>query len=375
MKHDVLYNMKQITITLLTTVVGGLVFMLLHIPVPWLLGPMVAMVIGTNVIKRRFVWHWKIRNLGMMIIGYTIGLSMTMSALHDMGRQLPSMLLMTILLLVLCAGIAYIISKLSDHDYKTSLLASIPGGLSQVLMLAEETKGINLAVVTVTQLIRLMLIIVSMPLIVMLPFFSDHTENIAIVEPLATSSSVGLFPNIIFFILAGIILTFLAVKIKFPTAYLIGPMLGTIILQLNGVTGPDLPSFLLNGSQLMIGTHVGLMLNTAQLPGKVKTISLALVSGLMLLVVGVLLSFLLAYMQPVSSATSLLSMAPGGMDQMGIIAHAIGADLSIVSGYQLFRTFFIFFAVPPFITYFFTMLERREKSKRQKHIISYDEQK
>lgn len=375
MEQKVLNNTKEMIITLVTVAIGGLLFMLLHIPVPWLLGPMVAMVIGTNVVKRHFVWHWKIRNLGMMIIGYTIGLSMTSDALHEMARQLPSMLVMTVLLIVLCAGIAYVISKLSDLDYHTSLLASIPGGLSQVLLLAEETKGVNLAVVTVTQLIRLMLIILSMPLIVMLPFFSENTEGATIIEPISTAApSASLFPNILLFILVGMALTFLAVKIKFPTAYLIGPMLGVIILQWVGIKGPELSPGLINGSQLMIGTHVGLMLRTDQLPGKIRTVGLALISGLMLLVVGVLLSFLLSLFQPLSHATSLLSMAPGGMDQMGIIAHAIGADLSIVSGYQLFRTFFIFFAVPPFIKYFFSILERK-KSKKKRRFIPYHERK
>src|SRR5699024_1624361 len=77
-----------------------------------------------------------------------------------------------------------------------------------------------------------------------------------------------------------------------------------------------------------------------------------------------LLSFLLTLLQPLSSATGLLSMAPGGMDQMGIIAHAIGADLSIVSGYQLFRTFVIFFALPPFVKWFFKFTQQRRKKKK-----------
>lgn len=364
MRQGALYT-KQIIITVITAGIGGALFMLLHIPVPWLLGPMVAMVIGTNVINYQFAWHWKIRNLGMVIIGYTIGLSMTTTALREMARQLPSMLFMTVLLLLLCGGIAYVISKISDHDFSTSLLASMPGGLTQVIILAEETKGVNLAVVTVTQLIRLMLIIISMPLIVMLPFFKENTEVSSMSEPLSKAASVSLFPNIFIFILVGIVLTFITVKINFPTAYLIGPMLSVIILQLIGVEGPELSPILINGSQLMIGTHVGLMLKTDQLPGKIRTVGLALTSGVLLLVVGVLLSFLLALLQPVSSATSLLSMAPGGMDQMGLIAHEIGADLSIVSGYQLFRTFFIFFAVPPLIRYIFTVLERKKQKKRR----------
>src|SRR5699024_9079049 len=33
--------------------------------------------------------------------------------------------------------------KVSSQDYNTSLLASMPGGLTQIVILAEETEGIN----------------------------------------------------------------------------------------------------------------------------------------------------------------------------------------------------------------------------------------
>src|SRR5699024_11684845 len=95
------------------------------------------------------------------------------------------------------------ISKVSDNNFNTSLLASIPGGLSQVLILAEETKGINLAVVTITQIIRLMLIIVSMPIIVLFPFFQvgeQATSSFA----LAKTSDVSLFASNVLFIVVAL---------------------------------------------------------------------------------------------------------------------------------------------------------------------------
>lgn len=362
MQHGTFYNMKQGFVTLMVAILGGLLFKLVHIPVPWLLGPMVTMVIVTNTLKRQFVWHVSIRNIGMMVIGYVIGLSMTASALQDMVKQLPSMILMTLLLLLLSAGIAYVISKVSSQDYNTSLLASMPGGLTQIVILAEETEGINLAIVTVTQVMRLMLIIIAMPLLVMLPVFKDGSAGVN--TPLQMEpSSVSMFPNIIVFAVVGIVLTVVGVKIKFPTAHLLAPMLGTMLLQISGVKGPELPELLTNIAQLMIGTHIGLMLNANQLPGKARTISLAFISGIMLVFGSVLLSFLLTMLHPISSATGLLSMAPGGMDQMSIIAHAIGADLSTVSGYQVFRTLVIFFALPPFIKWFFSYTEERKKKK------------
>lgn len=361
MQHRAFYNMKQGSITLMIAILGGLLFKLVHIPVPWLLGPMVTMVIVTNTMKRQFVWHVSIRNIGMMMIGYVIGLSMTASALKDMVKQLPSMVLMTLLLLLLSAGIAYVISKVSNQDYNTSLLASMPGGLTQIIILAEETEGINLAIVTVTQVMRLMLIVIAMPLLVLLPIFGSGSDGVS--TTLQTEPSVSLFPNIIVFAVVGIVLTVIGVKIKFPTAHLLAPMLGTMVLQVSGVEGPELPGLLTNIAQLMIGTHIGLMLNANQLPGKARTISLAFISGIMLVFGSVLLSFLLTKLHPISSATGLLSMAPGGMDKMSIIAHAIGADLSTVSGYQVFRTLVIFFALPPFIKWFFSYTEKRKQKK------------
>lgn len=363
MEQSALNTTKQIIKTLITAIIGGALFTLIHIPVPWLLGPMIAVLIGTNILKRRYVWPSTIRNSGMIIVGYTIGLSMTVDALQNMALQLPSMLLMTLLLLLLCSGIAFVVSKFSDSDYSTSLLGSIPGGLTQIVMLAEEMKGINLAVVTVTQITRLMMIIIFIPLLVTIPMFGQGEVEQTAAASIPASIQVswaGLFPNLIIFAVVSIVFGLVGSKIKFPTAYLLGPIIATTILQLSGLHGPQLPSILINVAQLMIGTYVGLMLKTDQLQRKKRTISLAIGSGIMLVVGAVLLSLLLTKLHPISNATGLLSMAPGGMDQMGIIAHAIHANLSIVSGYQLFRTFFIFFAVPPLLKLIFKKIERKK---------------
>ncbi|WMT39521.1 AbrB family transcriptional regulator [Paenibacillus sp. D2_2] len=117
----------RIIVALVTALIGGILFKLLHLPVPWLLGPMLAVLAGSNLIKESYEWPQQFRSVGMIIVGYTIGLSMTMTALRQMSHQVPYMLLMTVLLLLLCAGIAFINSKLSGIDYNSALLGSIPG--------------------------------------------------------------------------------------------------------------------------------------------------------------------------------------------------------------------------------------------------------
>src|SRR5690606_18749977 len=129
MKESMIHQkISKMILTLLIAIIGGGVFHFLHIPVPWLLGPMISIFLTINLLQWRLKWPSSIRNSGMIIVGYTMGLSMTSSALLEMGRQLPYMLLLTVLLLLFCSMIAYIVSKISDSDYQTALLASIPGG-------------------------------------------------------------------------------------------------------------------------------------------------------------------------------------------------------------------------------------------------------
>jgi hypothetical protein len=121
-------------------------------------------------------------------------------------------------------------------------------------------------------------------------------------------------------------------------------------------TGPALPSGLLDAAQLLNGAYVGLLLHPESLTHKVRTIVLAFLGSAVPIPGSLGLSAMLVRLQGVSPATAFLSQAPGGMDQMGIMAKEIHADISTVSCYQLFRTWFIYFAVPPLVKLLFKRL-------------------
>ncbi|WMT39520.1 AbrB family transcriptional regulator [Paenibacillus sp. D2_2] len=240
-----------------------------------------------------------------------------------------------------------------------------------MISLAEETEGINLLAVMITQVIRLIMIIVIIPLLVFSPFFDHgHTDTInANSSTIATAahSSGGPLVMLLFAVvcIAG---AFLGKRIHLPTPLLLGPVIATAALQLLGLTGMPLPGWIIGAAQLVIGVNVGLMLKPDRMEHKVRTLSIAIGCGLLLVVGAWGLSLLLVYVQSVSGATALLSLAPGGMDQMGIIAHEIGADLPIVAGYQLFRTFFIMFAIPPLVRLLF-QIQKKRKSNKQGEIV------
>jgi uncharacterized protein len=344
----------------LIALAGGLVFSFLSIPVPWLLGPMSAILIANRFKGISLYWPRALRDTALILIGYSIGLSFTGSSVENMAENLPAMLFMTVILVASAALISKVISLISGVDYPTVLTGSIPGGLSQMIIFAEEMKGINITTVTFLQVSRLLMIVFVVPFIIFGPVFNIRHTN----TELAGSAQLDFEPIMpVVFLIVCILGVLIGKKLRLPTPFLLGPILGTGFLTYAGLTGPTLPSSVMDASQLMIGGYIGMLLKPEKLERKSLTITLALLSGFLLVMESLLLSFFLSDALNINIVTSFLSLAPGGMDQMGIIAHEVKADLSIVSGFQLFRLFFIYFAVPPILRWYFKRkINRNEDS-------------
>ncbi|OIK08618.1 AbrB family transcriptional regulator [Bacillus sp. MUM 116] len=337
--------------------IGGILFTVLHTPIPWLLGPMASILIGARLGKIQLYWPSWFRNAGLIIVGYSIGLSFSKNALIQILKQLPTMLMMTVLLVLFCAGIAFVVSKLTGVDYPTVLTGSIPGGLSQMIIFAEEVKGIDLTTVTFLQVARLMMIIFFVPFLVFGPIFqgTGKVSSESLLHTVQTPNT-----SIIWLAIICVICAILAKRLKFPTPFLLGPILGTAIVNISGLHGPALPVTILDLSQFMIGGYIGLLLKPEKLQHKARVITLALISGMVMILGSLGLSLLLVSQEHITASTSFLSVAPGGMDQMGILAHEVQADLSMVTGFQLFRLFFIYFVVPPLLRLIFKIGLKKE---------------
>ncbi|WP_408894808.1 AbrB family transcriptional regulator [Paenibacillus taichungensis] len=353
-------------LSLTVSVLGGLVFTAIHTPIPWLLGPMIFMLVGSQIVKLPLMWPASVRDYGILIVGYSIGLTLTGEAMQGILHQLPMMLLMTLLLIGLCTLTAYVASKLTDFDFPSLLVGSIPGGLSQMVSLADEMKSINLTLVTFLQVTRLIMIVFCVPFLLFSPWIGGTTSGGTDQPVIETATWAALFPEILLYAPLCVAGAWIARKLRFPTAFMLGPMIVMCVIQLSTTMHtPNLPSSLLNISQLMIGSHVGLMLRPQQLQRKIQTFTLAITSSVLLIAGSLGLSYILMKMFSLSAATSLLSMAPGGMDQMSIMAHEVNANLSVVSGYQLFRILFIFFIVSSLLKIILMhMLRKKEASTR-----------
>lgn len=340
----------KIIYALLIALGGGLLFTLFSVPISWLLGPMAALLIASRFNNVTLFWPSSFRDAALIIVGYSIGLSFTREAIVNIVRNLPMMILLTVLLIAFAALIAYAVSKISGADYPTVLTGSIPGGLSQMIIFAEEMKTIDITTVTFMQVSRLIMIVFFVPFIIFGPVLDIEHGEIGLTPNESGDFSV---PAALLFASAAILMAFAGKRFRFPTPFLLGPIVGTAFLVNMDIKGPILPPAMLDISQFMIGGYIGLLLKPEKLKRKAMTITLALLSGLLLVLSSFAVSINIKDVISASSVTSFLSLAPGGMDQMGIIAHEVKADLSMVTGFQLFRLFFIYFVIPPLLRRYF----------------------
>ncbi|MGF7087088.1 membrane AbrB-like protein [Kroppenstedtia sanguinis] len=334
--------------TFLLAVTGGTLFAWIQIPLPWVLGPMVMILLWSKTMRFPLHWSGRWRNAGLLAIGYTLGTSFTQETMWDMVTHLPLMLLVTIITIGCGAGIAWLVSRWTDLNYRTTLTANIPGGLSQMVALGEEMPGIDITVVTLFQVTRLLIVVFIVPfLIKWLP-----EENVTGILP-GTAGQTPTLADELLFGLAALLAAGAAWKLKFPTPFLMGPVLAVALLQVLGFEAPALPPLLIHLGQMFMGAHLGLMIRPEQLTQQRRVPLLSLFTALVLIVITFGISCLFTLWSSTTLTTSFLSLAPGGMAEMGVVAQDIGADLAIVTGFQMFRVFFILIFVPPFLRWLF----------------------
>jgi membrane AbrB-like protein len=112
------------------------------------------------------------------VLGWYIGLGFRRDALLQVGRALPSVLGATLALMALCALLAWGLARFAHVDPLTAYLATSPGGLDSVAIIAASTPRVDLSFVLALQSVRLLFVIGLAPLIARLVVrYSPHLQE------------------------------------------------------------------------------------------------------------------------------------------------------------------------------------------------------
>lgn len=330
--------------TLVIALIGGAVFAGLKIPLPWMLGPLAAVMCWSAWSKREVYWPVGVRNSGLVILGAMMGSHFTTDTVRQIAGQFPGMVLATGVTVAFSFLLAGITARQTGISLASSLLGSIPGGLSQMVVLCDEIQESDVTVVTFMQTIRLLSVVFIVPFLAMHGVAGNGVPGVlAQMAPALPAAPDGMSFRFIVMALGGACLAYF---LKLPTPYLLGPLLGVGVMGAGGISIPGLPPVIGTGAQVCVGAFMGISTKLSSLNQHRKLLPYALLGGVGVVLFSLLLGYLLTWLYPLTLATAFLSTAPGGIAEMGLTAALVGADVSIVSAYQIFRLLFILFIVP-----------------------------
>lgn len=353
--------MKRILETILVTFAGGMLFTLLHVPLSWMLGPLTAVLLWTAFTRRRLTWPSGLRNAGLALLGYGMGLSFTSESARQISSQLPTMLIATLLTVAFSLGVAFLTARYTGISKASSAIGSIPGGLSQMVVLSEEIEGAESTVVAFMQTIRLLTVIFAVPFLAVHGLADGVVTGAAGVSRTGSGgTSVSLLGSladwgidvaarpIFFTLIVAIVLAsaWIAIRLRFPTPYFLGPILAAGILTVAGYEPPHLPPLFTLAAQWSLGIYMGLGIKLSSLSNWKKLLPYSIAGSIAVVAFSLGLSYLFSKVHPMSLLTAFLSTSPGGMTEMAVTASMVGADVSMVVAYQMFRILFILFIVP-----------------------------
>ncbi|SEL12203.1 AbrB family transcriptional regulator [Halomonas daqiaonensis] len=319
---------------------GGLAYAL-HLPLPWLLGAMLATTVA-SLAGARLRSPGRGRQGVLVVIGVMLGAAFTpemTGGLTLWGASLSMMLLATA---VMMAFSVWFSRRIAGHSLDTALYAGVPGGVSAVTGMALDSNA-DLRVVGMTHAVRILVLLVAIPPVLQAighvdlgSAMTDPAQWLWLPGPADAAWLAG----------AGVLGAWLGHLVRLPNAMLFGPALASAALHLTGVTHAAVPPTLLALAQVIIGVSVGVRFTGTSLAQVGHTLVMAALQALGLLAIAILAAWGIHAGAGVSLPAALLAYMPGGAPELSLVALSLGIDPAFVTAHHLLRITVLILLMP-----------------------------
>lgn len=337
-------SMRYLLPRLLLAGLLGFLFERLHVPVGWLLGPMVAGILFAAWSGKPEQLHPGYQGVGQAVVGIATGVGFPLATLKLAAvHGLPLMLAV-----VLTGGLSllngYLLWRWAGVDRATGFLGSLPGAATSMVAMSDEM-GADAVVVAVLQYLRLTLVVFLAPLAVG-AIFPEQAAGTAVGSSLVALPDAPLWLNGVTLAASGGLGALAGRWLKLPSPTFLGPFLMMLALSWSLPYQFHLPESVFALGMLLVGLSIGVRFDVpmARKLGRVALIETALVVALIGICLG--LGYLFHLWTGVDTMTAVLGSTPGGMDVMVVSALQLGADPGLVLAMQMTRWFLILLGGP-----------------------------
>lgn len=343
-------QLKKIIGLIAIAIVVSIISTWLHIPVAWLLTPMLVGISYAMYKGSRQPLPAKFKLVGQVIVGLA-----TATRFSPETLMMASSYALPLLGCVVATGSlsmfnGYLLSRWAGIDRTTAFLGFIPGAASSIVVMSEEM-GADAIAVALIQYIRVLMVVVILPAIA--TFLFPHLDNpatatIAITKNLPTLP-IGL--NLFILALCGTLGIWAGKRLHLPSAGFLGPFLvGLVTLWLLPYQ-LQLPQPIFSAGLLLIGLSIGVQFDwhTARKLLKAVLVEIGLVIALILMCLAIGYGFHL--LTNADTVTAILGFTPGGIEAMIATVMQLGGDTGLVMAMQLTRMLSIILIAPWLVSF------------------------
>ena len=330
-------DLLAILMTLCLGAAGGGVALLLHLPLALLLGSLVTTGViaaaGWRPFGRGIVLPTGLRSAFVPVIGVSIGGAFTPQVIVEAAAWWPSLLALLVFLPVM-HGVGYVIYTRGGLPKLESFFGAVPGGLIEAVQMGEEAGG-DVRLMTVLQFLRLILTIVSVPLIFMV--LTGAAVGSAGGAALPAAAVVLSAYEVAVLLAVGVLGVLVGKALRFPAAIMTGPILFSAVAHAAGIVHGVPPAWLVGVTQVVVGCGLGARFAGVERGMLVRAARLAVVNAAVAL--GIAFGFAWALMplvgEPVTAV--FLAFAPGGLAEMSLIALSLQVSVVYVTVHHVAR--------------------------------------
>lgn len=327
-------------IAILIGTIGGLIFAIIKLPLPWMLGAMVFVTIAAVSGVPVFL-PFMLRQSMVVFIGVLLGSQFTPELFDQISSWLISVIAMLFYGIIVMFLVLSYLKKFGNYDPITAYFSAAPGGLNDMTIIGGEMGGDD-RIIALTQASRVLLVVMTIPFLFRI--FGGY------------EAPAGLLPEGQGFDLPfrewciiGVCVTlgpFIAKKLRLPAAFLLGSLILTAIAHIAGWSSSSPPIGLVAAAQIILGTAIGCRFTGTDYGEIIRVIKISVGSAVILMSTAVGAGLLLSEVTGLPWYLITLAYAPGGLAEMSLIAFGIGQNVPFVATHHLCRIGMVILLAP-----------------------------
>ena len=317
---------------------GGSIALLAGVPLGMLIGALVTVAIASaadlRLLGAPVAVPQKWRFVLVPVIGVAIGANVPPDFLAQAARWWWSLAAL-LLFVPLAHALGYLVFRhLGRIDRVTALFAAMPGGFIEALEMGEKS-GAQMPMLIMLQFLRLILCIVLIPIAFALAFNQAVGSGSGLVRP---GADLPMSLQDLAVLLGCAVLGWWgAARLRLPAAVLAGPLLLSGAAQVTGLTQAAPPDWAILVTQWIVGTSLGARFAGFRGGQLWLALRLTAISVAAALLLAGAIAWALAGPVGEPMPAVILAFAPGGINEMSLVALSLQLSAVYVTLHHLVR--------------------------------------